>query len=128
MAEEYVYFSPPNNWTCRICGFTSTSRGEVLRHVRREHREYLAKKNDGIGGYVRDRQILECFKDLSVTAVTRAGILVRGRLKAFSETYILIEDAIVEGSRHRVKVERIALDRHVLSHIHTEPVKVEEKE
>ena len=79
-----------------ICGLTSRRKVEILKHIRCEHSEYLPKKDeDLISNFIKD--------DIVITL--RNGTIVKGRLENFSETYLYIKDARIEGKRFIVEIE-----------------------
>jgi len=139
--EEFIKRNEKGLWECTICGFTAMSKKVIKQHIKNSHPDALQeekkdekrhndeKKNKEKKEKRKPRPWhsfeFEPLIDKEVTVVLRNGSIVQGILKYETTYNLVLTNATITGTKHTAKVEYLIINKSNVSHIHTEPTKLE---
>lgn len=138
--EKFIKQNEKGLWECSVCGFTAMSKKVIKQHIKTSHQDVLKqteeekkhndeKKNKEKKERRKPRPWHSFeFEELitkNVVVVLRNGTIVTGKLKYETTYNIVLENATIKGPKHMAEVEYIVINKSNVSHIHTEPTKLE---
>jgi len=74
------------------------------------------------------RCLYDLFANSRVVVVLRNGVIIEGVLLRSSDYEILLNDAVVKGSKHVAKVEKIAVSKAGINLVHSLPIELTEND